>query len=60
MPETLTARFSDAIYTNEEGTEINMQLEHPRHGWIPITINESEYPELWAEVVATNPAPFIV
>ena len=50
----LGGSFSNARWGNAERTRIDMDLEHPRHGWIPITINPTEYPELWAEVVRIN------
>ena len=47
--------FKNARYVNDGQTSITMDLMHPIHGWIPITINAEEYPELWYEVIQTNP-----
>lgn len=53
------AAFTAARFVNAAGTLIDLEINHPKYGWIPITINEEEYPELWAEVVAINDiAPF--
>ena len=46
--------FQDAVWANAEHTTITMMLDHPIHGWIPITINAYEYPELWADVIAAD------
>lgn len=46
--------FWDAKYINEEHTCIDMMLAHPVHGDVPITINPDDYPEVWAEVVASG------
>ena len=46
--------FQDAVWANAEHTTITMMLDHPIHGWIPITINAEEYPELWADVIAAD------
>lgn len=53
-----TAEYHSARYINEDHTIIDMELNHPKHGWIPITINEEEYPLVWAEVVANDVTPF--
>jgi len=55
----LDARFWNAVYANAEHTVIDMMLAHPVHGEIPITINEEEYPEIWADVVASYPEPYV-
>ena len=52
-----SAAFRDARYVSD--TAIDIELEHPRLGWIPMTITEDEYPELWVDVIATNPAPYV-
>ena len=61
IPEAppLNGDFREAHYVNAEQTMIDMELDHPEHGWIPITIIEEEYPELWQEVVASGPAPYV-
>lgn len=48
--------FRNARFINEDRNRIDMDLEHPTEGWIPITIVPSEYPELWQEVVASRPS----
>lgn len=53
-PPVIGASFGDARYANAEHTYIDMMLMHPIHGEIPITINEEEYPEVWADVIATG------
>lgn len=59
-PPIVGASFWDARYINEEQTCIDMMLMHPIHGEIPITINEDEYPEVWADVIATGDiAPYV-
>lgn len=52
------ANFHSARFSSENGSFIDMMLEHPRHGWIPITITEREYPDLWGEAVAGPVAPY--
>lgn len=52
--------FKDAKFINAEHSVIDMVHDHPVHGWVPITINEAEYPTVWAEVVATSPEAFVV
>lgn len=52
-------QFKNAIYITPDMSRINIDLEHPAHGWIPITIDPEEYPELWQEVIATGPAPYV-
>lgn len=56
-PALEQAAFRDARYVSD--TAVDIELEHPRLGWIPMTITETDYPELWAEVVASDPAPYI-
>lgn len=54
----VTYKYTNARYFDDAMTVIDMDLEHPKHGWIPISINEAEYPELWVEVVKSNPLPY--
>lgn len=51
--------FFNPVYVTPSNTHINIDYDHPVFGLIPMTINEEEYPELWADVVATEVAPFI-
>ena len=51
--------FQDAVWVNAEHTAITMTLNHPHLGWIPITITQEEYPELWELVVASSPAAYV-
>lgn len=53
------AAFRDARFIDADGAQIDMELDHPKHGWIPITINQEEYPALWPEVLASGPAPYV-
>lgn len=46
--------FQDAVWANAEHTAITMMLDHPTLGWIPITIDAQEYPEMWADVIAAD------
>ena len=46
--------FQDAVWANAEHTAITMMLNHPIHGWIPITITDEDYPEMWADVIAAD------
>lgn len=50
--------FKNAKYIDPEHSRIDFELDHPLHGWIPMTLNPVEYPEVWAEVVATGPEPY--
>lgn len=53
------AEFRNARYVRLDNSVIDMELDHPKHGWIPISITQQDYPEVWAEVVATDVAPFV-
>lgn len=50
--------FRNPQYSNADGTRIDIEFDHPDHGWIPITITPDEYPELWAAVVNSSVAPY--
>lgn len=49
------AQFRKARYVTPDKTRIDLEIDHPTLGWIEITIDEREYPEVWKSVVATNP-----
>ena len=49
--------FRNAKY-NAAGT-IDCEIDHPRYGWIPITIDETEYPDLYPLVLASEPAAYV-
>jgi hypothetical protein len=50
--------FTNARYVRPDNSMIDIELNHPRHGWIPYTVMKSDNPSLWAEVVASGPAPY--
>lgn len=45
-------KYRNAQYVDREQTMIDAEIEHPIHGWIEITITQSEYPEVWASVTS--------
>jgi len=47
--------FRNARYINPDKSRIDMDIKHPHHGWVPITISQKEYPAVWEDVVRTNP-----
>lgn len=58
-PPLLSASFRNARYVKHDGAVIDMDLDHPLHGWIPITITQDDYPELWEEVAASGPTAYV-
>ncbi|MDO5647378.1 hypothetical protein [Paracoccus sp. (in: a-proteobacteria)] len=55
----MTSEFKTAHYSSKTHTHIDLELDHPEFGWIPLTITEDEYPDLWREVVAQPVGPYI-
>lgn len=52
--EDILMDYRGAKYVNADRTRINCEVNHPKFGWIPVTITELDYPELWADV-STGP-----
>lgn len=38
---------------------ITCEIDHPEYGWLPITIDQTDYPALWATVVGRAVAPYV-
>lgn len=47
-----------ARYIDPNHEFIDVEIDHPTHGWIPITINEVGYGPLWQEIVSSDPAAY--
>lgn len=51
----------NASYANAEGTAINVELNHPRLGWIPFTASENDVEEhgrvIFADIKSGNKGP---
>lgn len=56
--------MSDDVYRNarypfpDRQDVIDVDFNHPQHGWIPMTINAEEYPELWDMVQQGSISPY--
>ena len=38
---------------------LDCEIDHPKFGWIPYTISQIEQPDLYDEILATNPAAYV-
>lgn len=52
------SNFKNPRYAIVDNTFIDMELDHPDFGWIPITISAEDYPDLWSRVTADHVEPF--
>lgn len=47
--------FKNARYVDQTQESIDIEFDHPKLGWIEMTVTKGDYPELWALVIASNP-----
>ena len=38
---------------------IDIEINHPRLGWVPCTVNEAEYSLIWARLMKDDVAPYV-
>lgn len=39
------------VYITPQQDTVDLEINHPTRGWIPITITQQDYPDLWAKVM---------
>ena len=42
----MTFAFRNPVYSSADGQQINMEINHPAHGWIPFTASPEDVEEL--------------
>ena len=58
--EITVFEYTDAVYSREDNTTIDMIWNHPEFGPIPFTLIEIEYPDFWEQVITTgNINPYV-